>query len=125
MIKLIFCLRKSPSISLDEFHRYWREEHAALVKQHAQTLRIRRYTQSATATGQELASILKGRGDGEAYDGVAELWWDSVEDVLTASATEGGRAAARALYRDEERFIDLANSRIFYATEQVVVSEGE
>lgn len=123
MLKLIFCLRKGPSVSLDEFHRYWREEHAPLVKQHARTLRIRRYTQSATLTDRDLIGALQGRGDGEAYDGVAELWWDSVEDAVSASATEEGRVAARALYQDEKRFIDLAKSRIFYSTEHVVISE--
>lgn len=124
MIKLIFCLRKSASVSLDEFHRYWREEHAPLVKQHAPTLRIRRYTQSATLADPGLIGALRGRGDGEAYDGVAELWWDSIEDALSASATEEGRAAARALYQDEKQFIDLAKSRIFYSTEHVVISEA-
>lgn len=124
MIKIIFCLRKSPSMALEEFHRYWREEHAPLVQQHAKTLRIRRYVQSATLTDPALVSATKGRGDADPYDGVAELWWDSIEDALSAPTTEEGRTAARALYRDEKRFIDLENSRIFYSTEHVVISEG-
>ncbi len=123
MIKLVFCLRKSASISAEEFYRYWREEHAPLVKRHATVLRIRRYVQSATSADPRLSGSLRGRGDGEIYDGVAELWWDSVEDALSAPTSEEGRIAARALYEDEKRFLDLANSRIFYTTEHVVIED--
>ena len=32
MIKLVFTLRRSDRLSREEFQRYWREEHAPLVK---------------------------------------------------------------------------------------------
>ena len=46
MIKIVFCLRRKPGLSPDEFDRTWREDHAPLVKQHAETLGIRRYVQT-------------------------------------------------------------------------------
>ena len=32
MIKLVFCLRRQPHLSREEFQRYWRECHAPLVE---------------------------------------------------------------------------------------------
>ena len=49
MIKLVYCLRRLPQLSREEFQRYWRENHAPLVKKHSETLRIRRYVQVHTS----------------------------------------------------------------------------
>jgi hypothetical protein len=35
MIKLVFCLRRLPTLSKSKFHRYWADNHAELVRQHA------------------------------------------------------------------------------------------
>lgn len=45
MIKIAFCLRRLPTLSLQEFQKYWLEVHAPLVKKHQQVLRIARYVQ--------------------------------------------------------------------------------
>ena len=50
MIKLVFCLRRLPTLSASEFQRYWHDNHAELVRRHADALGIRRYTQSHTFT---------------------------------------------------------------------------
>ena len=63
-----------------------------------------------------MASVARGSG-GLDFDGVAELWWDSVESLLAAMSTEAGQVAGRELLEDEARFIDLANSPIFFAEE--------
>ena len=60
MIKLVFCLRRLPTLSVSEFQQYWFENHAGLVRQHAEALRIRRYTQSHTVLGR--ASFADDRG---------------------------------------------------------------
>jgi hypothetical protein len=57
-----------------------------------------------------------------AYDGVAELWWSSREDLLATLKTGGARTAGRILLNDERKFIDLENSPMFYAQEHVVIS---
>ena len=95
------------------------------MRTHAAALRIRRYTQSLTVTDARLRPPLDARrpaGDGvESYDGVAELWWDSAEDLVEASATPASRAAGRALLEDERRFLDLDRSPIFFTEEQLIV----
>ena len=123
MIKLTFCLHRLPSLSRDEFQRYWREQHAPLVASHAATLRIRRYVQMhSLADGDPVnAGLRASRGGPEDYDGVAELWWDSLDDLAAAAPSEEGRAASLAPLEDERRFIDLARSPLWLGREHVVI----
>jgi uncharacterized protein (TIGR02118 family) len=124
VIKLVFCLRRKSELTPEEFRRYWLAEHAELVKQHAPALRVRRYVQSHTVVDQRVAASLAIRGsDLEPYDGVAELWWGSIEELIEAGATKEGRTAGRALLEDERRFIDLASSPIFYSEEHVILDD--
>ncbi len=60
-------------------------------------------------------------GRAEAFDGVAELWWDGAEALGAANATEEGRKAGRELLEDERNFIDFERSVIFVAEEHVFV----
>jgi uncharacterized protein (TIGR02118 family) len=123
VIKIVFCLRRKPGLSFEEFQRYWREDHAALVSRHASTLKIRRYVQSHTFHDPRIAAGAAARGSSiAAYDGVAELWWESIDDLIEATSTEEGRAASLALRQDESNFVDLAESPIFYARDNIVVS---
>lgn len=74
MIKLIVVIKRNTAMSPEEFHRYWRTEHAAKVRSIAATSRyIRRYVQAHTLDAEYAAG-------NPAYDGTAELWFDSVED---------------------------------------------
>lgn len=122
MIKLMFCLRRLPSLTAEQFHSYWLNEHAALVRQHSPALSIKRYVQNHTLVIQELHETLLARGAEVApYDGVAELWWESLEDLIAVGKNKESRIAGRALLADERRFIDMSNSPIFYSTEHVII----
>lgn len=121
MIKLVFCLKRRPEMTRAEFQRYWYEEHAPLVRSHAETLRIRRYVQTHTLESGVNAAVRASRGGPEEFDGVAELWWDSMEDFAVGAGTDAGRAAGRELLEDERKFIDLANSPLWVAEEKPVV----
>lgn len=122
MIKLVFCLRRRPELSREEFQRYWHEKHAPLVRSHAETLKIRRYVQTHTLDSGVNAAMRASRGGPEEYDGVAELWWDSIGELAAGAATPEGRAAGRELLEDERRFVDLANSPLWVAEEKPVVA---
>jgi uncharacterized protein (TIGR02118 family) len=122
VLKLVFCLRRQPHLSLAEFQRYWLEVHGPLVRQHAGPLRIRRYVQVHTLDHPINAALRAGRGADEAFDGVAELWWDSRADLEAATASVEGHAASLVLFEDERRFIDHARSPLFVAEEHPIIS---
>ncbi len=123
MIKIVFCLRRVPTLSPDEFYQYWLENHGPLVRRHAATLRIRRYTQGHTFIDPRIDPAVDARGCRvPPYDGVAEVYWDSVEELVAGASTAEGRAAGRALLEDERRFIDLPNSSLFCVREHQIVA---
>ena len=123
MVKLVFCLRRLPALSLVDFQRYWKEQHAPLVARHAETLRIRRYVQVHTLDSPVNEALRASRGGTEAYDGVAELWWSSADDLAAAIASEAGRQASLELLEDERRFIDLSRSPLWIAREIPIVGD--
>ncbi len=100
MIKLIFCVRRLPHLSRADFQRYWRETHGPLVRRHAAILRIRRYVQVHTLDDSLNDALRQSRGGPEGFDGVAELWWNSREDLQAATQTEAGRRAGLELLEE-------------------------
>jgi uncharacterized protein (TIGR02118 family) len=122
MIKLVFTVRRREDMTREEFQRYWRDQHAPLVKRHAKDLRMRRYVQTH-ARDTDFDEALSGSRGSEprVYDGVAEVWWDSVEDLIAAATSEAGQAAGQALLEDERRFIDLPRSPVWLGEENVVI----
>ena len=122
MLKLVYCLRRVPNLSREEFQKYWREKHAPLVKERAATLGIRRYVQVHTIDSGFDGALRSSRGSNEeAFDGVAELWWDDTGSLASSTATDEARKASRELLEDEGNFIDFSRSVIFVAEENPVV----
>jgi uncharacterized protein (TIGR02118 family) len=119
MIKLTFCLKRLPQLTREQFQAYWFDNHAPLVAKHRAVLRIRRYVQMHSGPDAMNAGIGASRGAPEMFDGVAELWWDSIEDVV-ANAHPDAPAAGLALLEDERKFIDLARSPLFFGEEKTI-----
>jgi uncharacterized protein (TIGR02118 family) len=121
MIKLIYCLRRLPGLSADQFTSYWAGIHAALVRRHAPTLGIVRYVQSRTIAPEANAMLKSQRGLLEPYDGVAEIYFDSLAALERGNLSLEAQAAQRELTADEDRFLDRKRSSLFIAEEQVVI----
>jgi len=121
MVKLVFCARRLIHLSRADFQTYWWETHGPLVRQHAAVLRIRRYVQLHTIEHPIQNALRASRGGPEPYDGVAELWWDSLDDLLGFRGDAAWHRASEVLLEDERRFIDLANSPVFVGVERPVV----
>jgi uncharacterized protein (TIGR02118 family) len=120
MIKMIFCVRKREDVSSEEFQNYWLNKHGPLVKSHRKSLCIKKYIQSHAGFS-ELGDVAIGqRGMRSGYDGLAELWWENVDSLQSALITEEGQNAGAELIEDEAKFIDLANSTIFFSEEHVI-----
>ena len=121
MIKITFCLRRKFGMSLEEFQEYWLNNHAPLVKKHAAALHIKRYVQTHASETPLNAALRDTRGGPEPYDGVAEIWFDSVEDMMSAMDDDAGREAGQALLDDEKKFIDLEHSPLWLNEERVII----
>lgn len=113
MLKLVFCLRRQAHLSREAFQRYWREEHAPRVAGRVQALGAVRYVQLRSLEGGLADAVAASRGGPEPYDGVAEVYWASLDAFLAGTGSEAGRMAGADLMADEQTFIDLARSPIF------------
>lgn len=120
MIKLTFCLHRLPNFSREAFQKYWLEKHAPLVAKNCETLKILRYVQMHSSTTDLNDVIRAGRTAPEMYDGVAELWWNSFDDLQAAMRSPEGQAAGLELLEDERKFIDLARSPLFFGEEKEI-----
>lgn len=121
MIKLTFCLIRRPEFTRETFQDYWFNAHAPLVASVKDALRIRRYVQMHSLPPEVSADTRASRGGPEGYDGVAELWWDSFEDMALTANDPAAREAGRLLLEDEKRFIDLAKSPLWWGEERVII----
>jgi hypothetical protein len=81
-------------------------------------LGIRRYVQLHAIPGGFNDALASERGAPEHFDGIAELWFDSVDSMIAATLLAEGAAAAETLRIDEARFIDHSRSPIFVGEEQ-------
>jgi uncharacterized protein (TIGR02118 family) len=121
MVKVVFCLRRLPSLTLAEFLDYWRNVHGPLVQQHAEALGIRRYEQSHAMPSAAGTALGKVRGSAEPFDGIASLWFDDIEHIAPEHLTPAARSAAKELLEDEKRFIDLPRSPIWLVDDITVI----
>ena len=120
MIKLVYVVRAREDVDPEEFHRYWRDDHAPKVRAVAEAIRARRYVQSHTIDTPLNAALIESRGMSPLYEGITEVWWDSLDDLQQAAATPEGAEAMKMLVEDEATFIDLARSTIFMTEEHEV-----
>jgi uncharacterized protein (TIGR02118 family) len=120
MIKLTFCLVRLPHLSREAFQTYWRTTHAPLVASVRGVLRIRRYVQLHSLDPSVSADIRASRDGPAQYDGVAQLWWDSFDDLAATAADPAAREAGRVLLEDERTFINLARSPVWWGDEKAV-----
>jgi uncharacterized protein (TIGR02118 family) len=123
MLKLIMCVTRLPHLTREEFDRHWIEQHAPLVRSYQTVLGIRAYVQTVPLQAPALqAAASASRGTlPVAFDGCAELWWDSLEAHLAARNTAAGQQALQALVDDEKRFVDLSRSQLWYGYERTII----
>jgi uncharacterized protein (TIGR02118 family) len=120
MIKFVYCVRRRPDMTQAAFRRYWLENHGPLVAKCAPALRAVRYVQSHPLDTELNLIARKTRGSAEPYDGITEVWWDSLEDLATAMQTTEGQDANRLLAQDEAKFCDLPRCTVFFTEEHTI-----
>jgi hypothetical protein len=121
-VKLVYCLRRRADLSPQEFSSYWRTDHAQLVRRHADAMGVIRYVQSHSFAPEVDSELRAGRELVEAYDGVAEIYFESLEAMASANTKPGAETIRAELVADEDRFIDRGRSCMFVAEEHVVIA---
>lgn len=111
MIKGIALAVPKPGLSAEAFHRHWREVHAPLaLRIHA----LRRYVQS-----HRKALAVPGF-EQVPYGGVAEIWFDTLDDLYALPNMPEYVAGAHA---DEPNFLDMSALKFLATREHVFIDE--
>ncbi len=104
-IKLFTFIRRRAGLSPEEFHAYWRDEHAPWIAANpALRQHVRRYELNHRIA-QDDARDPAGEPAGEGYDGVMVMWFDSLDAVAAFAAVPGfaeWRAADAPRFREPE-----------------------
>jgi len=108
MVKVVYCISKKPTLSDEEFFRYWKDVHGPLG---AKIPRLRKLIQS------HRLSISADKQP--SYDGMAELWFDDVASLLAARQSPEWKASSD----DEANFIDLKRVAHFVSEEHVILDQ--
>ena len=120
MIKLVYVLQARDDVAPEEFYRYWLEEHGPLVASVAEDIGARKYVQSHTIDTPLNQALVESRGLAPIHQGITEVWWDSLDDLQAALASDAGAKAGARLLEDEAKFIDFSRSTIFLTEEHPI-----
>jgi uncharacterized protein (TIGR02118 family) len=113
MVKYIICATRKSGLSREEFNAYWRNHHGPLVRSVPEfTRHVRKYVQCHLVVGEVPL------GTAGSHDGVAELWFDSVEDLVKAFNEPRYLEIIRP---DEQKFVEAAKCISFIAEENPVI----
>lgn len=94
-VHLIALLTRKPGMSVEQFQSHWREHHGPLA---AALPHLRRYVQN-----HPLPELYGGR-NAPLCDGVAEAWFDNLEDLERSRES----AEMKSVRADEANFIDTS-----------------
>jgi uncharacterized protein (TIGR02118 family) len=115
MVKMTISLRRRPDLSPEAFRQHWREVHAPMIAKHAATLGIKRYVQvyalDAPASG--------GRPQG--FDGIGEVWIESIKAFQDAAVTPDGALAVREIRESDAFLTDVSRSPRTFGTEIQII----
>jgi len=117
MIKLVMCLHRRQDITREQFQDYWLNQHGPFFQKNAAAMRAKKYVQCHTIDTPLNDGMRSSRGMLPEYDGVAEVWFESEEDLMAAMSSSEGQKLGSALLEDESNFIDHAKSSAFLVRE--------
>ena len=105
MIKAIYFIKRKPGTTLEDFRKYWLNEHAALV---LEVPGLVKYVQSHTMDSGY-------RNHEPIYDGIAELWYENLDDMRKTAGT----SSSRDTLADNEKFLDMSKFAFILTKERV------
>lgn len=117
MIKFVMCLRRRPDMTREQFQEYWKNNHGPYFMKNANIMRAKKYVQSLTVDTPINEGLRTSRGMLPEYDGVAEVWFESEQDLMEAMSSPEGQKLNAMLLEDEGNFIDHSQSSAFIVKE--------
>ena len=117
MIKLVMCLHRHPKMTREQFQDYWKNNHGPFFMENAGIMKAKKYVQSHTMDTPLNEGMRDSRGMLPEYDGVAEVWFESEEELIGAMSSPEWQELSAALLEDEGNFIDHSNSSAFIVRE--------
>ncbi len=117
MIKFVMCITRHPTMSSEEFSDYWMNKHGPFFMENAGAMRALKYVQSHTVDTPLNEGLRSSRGMLPEYDGVAEVWFESEEELMEGMSSPEGQKLGAALLEDEGNFIDHSKSSAFLVKE--------
>lgn len=117
MVKFIMCCTRHPDMTREQFQDYWLNSHAPLFMKNASIMRAKKYVQSHTIDTPLNDGLEESRGMLPAYDGVAEVWFESEQDLMEAMSSPEFQELGPVLMEDENKFIDHSRSTAFIVKE--------
>ena len=108
MIKSIVVAHRKPGLNLDEFNKYWKDEHGPLAAKLIPG--VRKYVQN------HLVAIPGIEYEG---DGIVEMWYDDIESYQ--KSMEYLRSGeARELAEDGAKFADMSKAKVWIVEEHII-----
>lgn len=117
MIKFVMCITRRPDLSREEFLDYWKNKHGPFFMENADAMNAKKYVQSCTIDTPLNEGLRDSRGMMPEFDGVAEVWFESEEDLMAGMSSPKGQKLGAELLEDEGNFIDHSKSSAFIVKE--------
>ena len=103
MIKRVSLVKRKEGMSVEDFHAHWMGPHMEIVRR-MENLRGLRFNPVVEA------------GPDREWDGIGELWFDSIDDARAAFETD---PIKRLLGEDRPKF--LGRNEVYYVTERTFI----
>lgn len=103
MIKRVSLVARKDGMTIEQFERHWTGPHIGIVRQMKRLRGIR-------------LNLIQDVDGVREWDGIGELWFDTIEDAREAFASEPVRSL---LVEDRAKF--LGRSQVYYVMENTVV----
>jgi uncharacterized protein (TIGR02118 family) len=110
MSKLVYCITKKPGWTDEEFFDCWEKIHGPIG---ARIPHLRKLVQSHRIP-------ISGDSRLPDFDGMAELWFDDMDDLLAARKSAEWKASSE----DEANFVDPTKVGYFISQERVILQRN-
>ena len=113
LLKVSCLLTRREDLTHEEFYRYWTEKHTPMLSApQPDGPKVYRYTQ-LHPIAKDVPTLTTAP-----YDGVAEIWFASIDDVAAMFTSDHYRMVVA---KDEENFLDRSKTLFLYAYETIIL----